>query len=105
MSTGYAAGLPDRAAGALQGASDAVRGVKHHARSDDLSPHPGGREEAARARWHAGQPARNRFERDTYAVLEHDAAAGMIRLERQGRQAAAMEAALAKEAENREAGS
>lgn len=100
----HAAELPDRAAGPLQGAADAVRGVRHQARSDDLSPHPSDREEAARARWHAGQPARNPFERDTYAVLENDAAAGMNRLERQGRQAAAMEAAMTKEAANREAG-
>ena len=66
---------------------------------------PRDREEAARERWHAGQPARNAFERDTYAVLEHDAAAGMNRLERQGKQAAAMEAAMTKEAADQEAGS
>jgi len=88
----HAAGLPGRAAGALQGAADAARGVKHHIRSDDLSPHPREREEAARERWHAGQPARNTFERDVYAVLENDAAAGMNRLARQGKQAAVMEA-------------
>ena len=88
----HVAGLPDRAAGALQGAADAALGVKHQARSDDLSPHPSGREEAARERWHAGQPARNTFERDVYAVLENDAAAGMHRLERQAQQAAGREA-------------
>ena len=101
----HAAGLPGRAAGALQGAADAALGVKHQAASDDLSPHPADREEAARERWHAGQPARNAFERDVYAVLENDAAAGMNRLERQGKQATAMEAAMTKEAENKEAGS
>ena len=46
--------IADQAAGVLQGAADAVQGVKHHARSDDLSPHPVGREEVAMARWHAG---------------------------------------------------
>ena len=45
------------------------RRVKHQAASDDLSPHPRGREEAARERWHAGQPARNAFERDVYPCL------------------------------------
>ena len=63
---------------------------------------------ARRQRGNAGtpaQPARNAFERDVYLVLENDAAAGMNRLERQGRQAAAMEAEMAKEAANREAGS
>ena len=67
----HAAGLPDRAAGALRGAADAVQGVRHQAASDDLSPHPRDREEAARERWHAGQPARNAFERDVYRVHEN----------------------------------
>ena len=101
----HVAGLPDRAAGALQGAADAALGVRHQAASDDLSPHPRDREEAARARWEAGLPARNPFERVTYAVLENAATAGMNRLERQGKQAAGMEAAMAKEADNKEAGS
>ena len=101
----HAAGLPDRAAGALRGAANAVQGVRHQVASDDISPHPRDREEAARERWHAGQPARNAFERDTYIVLEHEAAAGMNRLERQGKQATVMEAAMAKEAANREPGS
>jgi len=91
----HVAGLPDRAAGALQGAADAARGTRHQAASDDLSPHPRDREEAARARWHAGQPARNQFERDTYAVLEHNAAAGMTRRERLGKQASQVEASMA----------
>lgn len=97
--------IADQAAGALQGAADAALGVRHQAASDDLSPHPRDREEAARERWHAGQPARNAFERDVFAVLENDAAAGMNRLERQGRRATAMEAAMTKEAEGKEAGS
>ena len=95
----------DRAAGALQAVADATTGVQHHLRSDDLSPHPAGRERAARERWHAGQPARNAFERDVYAQMEHEALTGMNRLERQGKRAAAMEAAMAREAANREAGS
>jgi hypothetical protein len=85
----------DRAAGALQGAADVVLGVRHQVASDDLSGHPRGREAAARERWHAGQPARNAFERDTYLVLENDAAAGMNRLERLGKQASQMEAGMA----------
>ena len=67
----HAAGLPDRAAGALRGAANAVQGVRHQAASDDLSPHPRDREEAARERWHAGQPARNAFERDVYREHEN----------------------------------
>ena len=90
-----AAGLPGRAAGALRGAADAALGVRHQAASDDLSPHPPGRKEAARARWEAGLPARNPFERDTYAVLENNAAAGMNRLERLGKQASRMKAGMA----------
>ena len=45
--------IADQAAGALQGAADAALGVRHQAASDDLSPHPRDREEAARERWHA----------------------------------------------------
>ena len=58
-----------------------------------------------RARWEAGLAARNQFERDAYAVLENDVAAGANRLARQGKRASEMEAAMTKEAENREAGS
>jgi hypothetical protein len=97
--------ITDRAAGALQGAADAARGTRHQARAWSAEQPPDGREAAARERWHAGQPARNAFERDVYAVLENDAAAGMNRLERQGKQASQMEAAMTKEAANREAGS
>ena len=85
----------DRAAGALQAVADATTGVQHHLRSDDLSPHPADRERAARERWHAGQPARNAFERDVYAQMEHQALTGMNRLERQGKQASQMEARMA----------
>ena len=95
----------DRVAGALQAVADSAVAVQHHLRSDDLSPHPADRERAARERWHAGQPARNTFERDVYAQMEHEVLTGMNRLERQGKRAAAMEAAMAKEAANREAGS
>jgi len=95
----------DRTAGALRGAADAATGVRHHVRSDDLSPHPPDREVAARERWHSGLPARNPFERDVYRVMEHDAEVGANQLQRQGKRAAAMEAAMAKEGENKEAGS
>jgi hypothetical protein len=57
---------------------------------------PPGRQEAARKRWHVGQPRRNAFERDVCAVQENDAAAGMNRrLERLGKQADQMEASMA----------
>ena len=100
----HAAGLPGRAAGAVRGAADAARGVEHEARAWGAEKHPSDREEAARARWEAGLPARNQFERDAYDSIENGVAAGMNRLERQGKQATAMEAAMTKEAENREAG-
>ena len=60
----------DRAAGALQGAADAGQGTKHQARAWSAEHHPDDREAAARERWHAGQPARNHFERDVYRALE-----------------------------------
>ena len=94
----------DRAAGVLQGAVDAAQGTRHHARSWSTDHHPDEREAAARERWHAGQPARNTFERDTYAVLENQARTGMNRLIAQGKQASAMEAAMVSR-EDREAGS
>ena len=53
----HAAGLPDRAAGALRGAADAVQGVRHQAASDDLSPHPR-RPRGGRAGTLACRPAR-----------------------------------------------
>src|SRR5450755_2297767 len=97
--------IADRAAGALQGAADAAQGTKHHARAWSAEHHPEDREAAARERWHAGQPARNTFERDAYATFENDVAAGMNRLAWHGRRASEMEAAMTKEAENKEAGS
>ena len=63
---------------------------------------------ARRPRGNAGTPASPpaiAFERDVYLVMEHQARAGMNRLERQGKQATAMEAAMTKEAEGKEAGS
>lgn len=94
----------DRAAGVLQGAADAAAGTKHHTRAWSTEHEADGREAAARERWHAGQPARNQYERDAYASLENEVRAGMNRLERQGKQAAAMEAAMtAAEAEGKEA--
>jgi hypothetical protein len=64
----------DRAAGALQGAADAALGVQHQARAWSAEHHPDDREAAARERWHAGQPARNAFERDAYRAFEAGAA-------------------------------
>jgi hypothetical protein len=98
--------VADRAAGVLQGATDAALGVKHEARAWRHSDaHPDGRTEAAQARWEAGLAARNTFERDAYRVLENDVAAGANRLARQGKRATAMEAAMTAEAKNKEAGS
>jgi hypothetical protein len=48
---------------------------------------PDDRAAAAHARWHAGLPARNTFERDAYAAIEANLAAGMNRLARLGKQA------------------
>ncbi|MGA2830105.1 MAG: hypothetical protein ABSF03_28805 [Streptosporangiaceae bacterium] len=87
--------IADRAAGVLQGAADAAQGVMHHARAWSTDHHPDEREAAARERWHAGQPARNTFERDAYATFENQARTGMNRLITQGRQASAMEAEMA----------
>jgi hypothetical protein len=93
-----------RAAGVLQGAADAAAGTKHHARAWSTEHHPDDREAAARERWHAGQPARNTFERDAFDTFENEARAGMNRLIAQGKQATAMEASMAAAAEP-EAGS
>jgi hypothetical protein len=62
--------ITDRAAGVLQGAADAAQGVKHQARAWSAEHHPDDREAAARERWHAGQAARNTFERDVYDHIE-----------------------------------
>jgi hypothetical protein len=95
--------ITDRAAGVLQGAADAAQDTKHHTRAWSTEHQGDDREAAARERWHAGQPARNQYERDAYASLENEVRAGMIRLERQGKQASQMEAAMAAAAD-REAG-
>jgi len=89
----------DRATGVLQGAADAAAGTKHHTRAWSTEHQPDDRETAARERWHAGQPARNQYERDAYASIENEVRAGMNRLERQGKQAAQMEAAMTAEPE------
>ena len=94
----------DRAVGVLQGAVDAVQGVSHEARSGDRDHELGDREAAAHARWAAGLPARNTFERDAYAKAEVHVTAGRMHLDRTAKQATAMEAAMTAEA-NREAGS
>ncbi len=96
--------VTDRAAGVLQGAADAAAGTKHHTRAWSTEHPADGREAAARERWQAGLAARNQFERDAYASIENYVAAGANRLARQGKRASEMEAAMAKEAENREAG-
>jgi len=96
--------IADRAAGLLQGAADAAQGVKHEARAWHSDRDPEGRAAAAHARWQAGLPARNTYERDAYASIENRIAAGMNHLARLGSQATRMEAAMAAEAET-EAGS
>ncbi len=97
--------ITGRATGVLQGAADAALGVKHEVRAGHSETHPDGRTEAARDRWQAGLPARNQFERDAYASIKNDdVAAGANRLARYGKQATAMEAAMTREAENKEAG-
>jgi hypothetical protein len=97
--------IADRAAGALQGAADAATGAMHPVRAWHSEREPDGRMEAARARWEAGLPARNTFERDAYASIENSVAAGMNRLAWHGKQASEMEAAMTKKAESKEAGS
>jgi len=96
--------ITGRARGVLQGAADAALGVKHEVRAWHTEAQPDGRSEAARARWEAGLPARNTFERDAYLAIENDVAAGANRLARQGKQASEMEAAMSAAAEP-EAGS
>ena len=71
----------DRAAGLLQGAADAVQGVTHEVRSGDRGHGPSDREAAAHARWEAGLPARNQWERDHFAKLEVHVTAGRMHLE------------------------
>jgi len=95
----------DRAAGLLQGAADAVQGVTHEARSGDRGHGPSDREAAAHARWEAGLPARNQFERDHFAKLEVHVTAGRMHLDQVAKQATAVETAREAEAAAAEAGS
>ena len=90
----HAAGIPDRAAGALQGAADAALGVKHQARAWSAEQHPHDRESAARERWHNGLPARNHFERDVYRAIE----AGISSIDRPEAAAAARQMPADREA-------
>jgi hypothetical protein len=90
--------LADRAAGAMQGVADAAQGVTHEARGGrdlcclrELSD----RADATYGRWQAGLPARNTYERDAYASIEANLAAGMNRLN----QAAKTQAGRSAEAE------
>jgi hypothetical protein len=83
----------DRAAGLLQGAADAAVGVQHEARSGDRDHGLGDREAAAHARWAAGLPARNAFERDAFAKAEVLVTAGRMHLDRVAEQASAVEEA------------
>jgi hypothetical protein len=62
--------IADHASGALQGAMDAAQGVAHEVRAGHSDRQPDDRAAAAHARWHAGLPARNTFERDAYAAIE-----------------------------------
>jgi hypothetical protein len=96
--------ITDRAVGVLQGAADVAQGATHEVRSGDRDRELSDRAGAAYARWLAGLPARNTFERDAYAAAEANLAAGMRHLAALGRQATAMEAARAAEAKGPEAG-
>jgi hypothetical protein len=96
--------ITDRAAGVLAGAVDVAQGVTHEARGWHPSPAPDGREQAAHARWQAGLPARNSYERDAFASFEASLTAGMNHLDWLGKQATAIEAARGAEAKGPEAG-
>jgi hypothetical protein len=78
--------MADKAAGALQGARDAVKGIAYEPRS---SPEPTAREQAVYARWQDGQPPRNAYERDAFTSFPSELAADM---DRAGRLAAEAEA-------------
>ena len=91
--------IADHASGVLQGIADAAQGVAHEARAGDSDRAPGDRMAAAYARWQAGLPARNTYERDAYASIEANLAAGMNHLAWPGKQAAEVEAARAAKAE------
>jgi hypothetical protein len=84
--------ITDRAPGILRGAVDAAQGVMHEVRAGHSDSQPADRAAAAHARWLAGQPARNTFERDAYAAAEANLSAGMNHLNWLGKQASEMEA-------------
>ena len=88
----------DRAAGVLQGGANAVQGTAHEARSGDRDQGLSDREAAAHARWQAGLPARNQFERDAYAKAEVQVTGGRMYLDRVAERASAVEAAREAEA-------
>ena len=60
----------DRAAGIAKGAADVVQGRQHQSRTWVSDPAAAERQAEAQARWGAGQPARNQFERDVYHSIE-----------------------------------
>ena len=89
----------DHGSGVLQGAADAAQGVKHEIRARGSEQTPSrDRDATIHARWQAGLPARNAVERDGYAAIEGNLAAGMNHLAWQGREASKMEAARTAEA-------
>jgi hypothetical protein len=100
-----AAETVDRVPGVLRGTADAVQGVQHKSRSGDREHRDSDREAAVYARWAAGLPARNQFERDHYAELEVHVAAGRMHLDRIAKEATAVETAREAEAAEAEAGS
>lgn len=63
--------IADHAAGKLQGAADHVKGIEHSARAWVSDPGADERHAEAHARWSAGLPARNQFERDFYREHEN----------------------------------
>lgn len=81
--------MADRAAGALQGARDAVRGIEYEPRTPGSSPEPAAREQAVYARWQDGQPPRNAYERDALTSIPSELAADMDRAGRLGAEAEA----------------
>ena len=101
--------MADRAAGALQGARDAVRGIEYEPRAPGEAREPDAREEAVYGRWQDGQPPRNAYERDAFTSIPSELAADMDRAARLGAEAdAAREAedwqAFCRSDQEREAG-
>ena len=97
--------IADRAAGVLQGAADAAAGTKHQVRAWSQrarAGRPRGRRPGPLAR----RPPRPEPVRERRLPRHRERRrAGMNRLARQGKQATAMEAAMTREAESKEAGS